>query len=102
MSDLQCPATFHLLGPGVAPPARDVVHGAPVAAVYAAPGRGGEDAEPLDSSDLIACLDDLADLHRGEHVLILAGEVAWPLRDSTDEAVVRIDADGWSVSSPLS
>ena len=107
MSDLQCPATFHVFGPVRTPERWDLVHGAPIVAVYAAPSRRGAETDneregadllPLPIADTLdAALIDLSDLYRGEHVVVLATEISPPLRAEDDELVVRIDADGMAV-----
>lgn len=105
MSDLQCPATFHVVGPAASPD-RELLDGAPVAAVYAGSGRRPpwDDVDgqtrPLPAGPLSTALDDLSDLHRGCHVLVLPGEVEAPLRDETDVVRVRIDADGRTIDRP--
>lgn len=109
MSDLQCPATFHVFGPAALPENLDLVHGAPIAAVHAAPGRdltdvaaGPAEPDPWPRGDrpLWEVLEDLADLHRGRHVLVLAGRVEAPLESPGDVLVARLDADGRTVSRP--
>lgn len=107
MSDLQCPATFHVFGPSRTPERFDLVHGAPIVAVYAAASRRsavpeevGDQTEllPLPEHDTFdAVLLDLSDLYRGCHVVVLTDEVGAPLRSEDDELVVRIDADGVAV-----
>lgn len=102
MSDLQCPATFHVVGPGVTPERHDLVHGAPIAAVHAAverrpEGANVEVAELDEDRPLDVVLVELSDLYRGLHVLVLPGVVSPPVHDPSDELVVRIDADGRSI-----
>lgn len=106
MSDLQCPATFHVFGPAAVPEAR--VHAAPVAAVHAAPGRdaahvaGSAEPDPWPRGDrsLWEVLTELADLYRGRHVLVLPAHVEAPLESADDVVIVRLDADGRAVSRP--
>ena len=117
MSDLQCPATFLVLGPaGVTAAAR--VAGTRLAAAYATPeGRavaaaavGGSDltvaALELDGTSYVAALEGLADVHRGETVLVVLPEVAaaaladaWGRRAAAPDEVLEVvvDGDGWSV-----
>lgn len=105
MSDLQCPATFHVAGP------QAPVHGpaswseVPVAAVFVGAGRPSTQvsahdgpAEELPAGRVLwDVLEELADEYRGRHVLVLPAEVSAPLTGPQDAVVVRIDADGASV-----
>lgn len=101
MSDLHCPARLTLaaraegLDLGSARPA----------AVYASAGGAalaGRLGTPYDvlSGTLPGALDEVADLHRGEDVLVLLApeELAQlPAKGGTGGPVlVAIDADGWS------
>lgn len=129
MSDLQCPATLvlltHVSRPGVrrAEHAERLLRDLRVAAVYAAPGTGptadvvGEalslppHEEPgLDGPSYRDALAALADLHRGETVVVVAGEATIAdlerfLGDPGEGGyagsapigpfVVAIDSDGW-------
>lgn len=108
MSDLQCPATFHVLGPGASRPVADrLLDGAGVAAVHAGvgvhgagvhAGDGESTHEPLDETrPLWDVLDELSDLYRGCHVLILPSTATPPLTSTDDAVTVRIDADGRTV-----
>lgn len=103
MSDLQCPATFHVFGPSCAPERLDLVHGAPIVAVHAADSRRTDIRDSTEVLSLPECgnfdatLLDLSDLYRGCHAVVLAAEVHLPLRSADDEIVVRIDADGMAV-----
>lgn len=103
MSDLQCAARFTLVTDG------DVeVAGLRPAAVYAsasveeATGSGAARYDVL-SGPLSAALEALADLHRGEDVLVLvtAAELADLPGAGGRSAPVRvdIDADGWALQS---
>lgn len=105
MSDLQCPATFHVAGPQVP------VHGpaswteVPVAAAFVGAGRHSAQVSAQDGPTeqipaaraLWDVLEELADEYRGRHVLVLPAEVSAPLTGPQDAVVVRIDADGASV-----
>ncbi|MGZ5417544.1 MAG: hypothetical protein ACXWDI_10215 [Nocardioides sp.] len=118
MSDLQCPATFLVLGTGAADrPAPDLRH-ARLAAVYAVapdaevaariareaglPLRWLQEPSGTTYPDGLA---DLADLHRGETVLVVLrpGAVSALAErgglDPTRNRVIRVavDADGWTV-----
>ncbi|WP_068430506.1 hypothetical protein [Piscicoccus intestinalis] len=116
MSDLQCPVTFYVRSPRTAgaddeaderlPVADDEVR---IALVYAAPTRAlaaERLAESLgcavrveDSLDdeVLPALHELADLHRGESVVVLpAAEV--PTRSAFPWVRVRIDGDGTSIA----
>lgn len=120
MSDLQCPVTFYVLSPRAAGAADDEAEPrlpvsddeVRVALVYAAPTRifaAERLAESLgcvvraeDSLDeeVLPALHDLADLHRGEIVVVLpAAQVP---THSASPAVpwvrVRIDGDGTSIT----
>lgn len=117
MSDLQCPATFLVLG-SAEPRALQAVSDARLAAAYAVPEARarvaaalGETGPPVTALDLdgttyAAALDGLADLHRGETVLVVLpedGPAALSGRaDRADRAAgevleVAVDADGRSV-----
>lgn len=123
MSDLQCPATFVVVGPGRPAPGEDPAE--PVAAVYVAPGRRCEvrpgqarvstgragvgddarvaapdvsEASDLGADPLWSVLEDLADLHRGCRVVVLPDRVEPPLAMADDVLIVRIDADGATVT----
>ena len=112
MSDLQCAATLYVLGPEADAPER-LPDEARVAAVWFAPSRRaqgealarrwgclaqdepGLDAptwppQPEDPSDAVA------DLHRGESVLVLPAH-PYPGRGPQDRVQVRIDGDGRAV-----
>lgn len=113
MSDLQCPATFLVAGPAARPDAGVLVE-AGIAALFAEPERLAEAeriAAPIsagvapiaiaDERDpppwggaLLAKLDELSDLHRGQTCLVLLGRVRPPLGGPGDVVRVRIDADG--------
>jgi hypothetical protein len=117
MSDLQCPATFLVLGPA-GTEAVGRLAGTRLAAVYAVP-EGREVATAVagisdlpvsalepDGSSYAAARDGLADLHRGETVLVVLPEaVASTLagggedRETAGAEVleVAVDSDGWSV-----
>ncbi len=87
MSDLQCPATFLVLG-SAEPRALEGVSDARLSAAYAVPEARarvadalGETGPPVTALDLdgttyVAALDGLADLHRGETVLVVLPEDA--------------------------
>jgi hypothetical protein len=118
MSDLQCPATFLVLGTGDPDrPAPDLRH-ARLAAVYAVAPDAEVAARIAHGAGLrVRLLEeqpgttypdglaDLADLHRGETVLVVLrpGAVAAlaerggldPARDRMIR--VAVDADGWTV-----
>ena len=96
MSDLQCPATFLVVGPARACPAEDPAE--PVAAVHAAPGREVPGCAPLEDGPLWSVLADLADLYRGCRVVVLAARVEPPLTTADAAVLVRIDADGASLA----
>lgn len=117
MSDLQCPATFLVLGSAGAVAAARVA-GTRLAAAYATPeGRevaaaavGGSDlsvaALELDGTSYVAALEGLADVHRGETVLVVLPEAAAAAladavgrrAEAPDEVVeVAVNGDGWSV-----
>lgn len=109
MSDLQCPAILLVLGQAGWPSHVPLPHDANVVAVYCpadaievatdladeldVPLRpivelnGTQHAEPTEA------LNDLADLHRGEAVVVLTG---WG--ENVAARRIRIDADGWAVS----
>ena len=115
MSDLQCPATFLVLGADRTAP--DLRH-ARVAAVYAVapdaevaariaqgaglPVRLLEEPSGTTYPDGLA---DLADLHRGETVVVVLGPGAVTVLaergglDPDRNQVIRldVDADGWTV-----
>lgn len=103
MSDLQCPATFHVLGPDASRSVADrLLDGAGLAAVHAGAGVHAGDGEsthePLDETrPLWDVLGELSDLYRGCHVLILPSRVTPPLTSTDDAVTVRIDADGRTV-----
>lgn len=113
MSDLQCPATFYVLGPGTdagsevpLPVGRD---DARIAVVRCAPTRealGQRLAEALDcgllleeslAGDVLSALADFSDLHRGESLVVLPAE-GYPGRPDDRWLSVRVDADGTAVS----
>ena len=114
MSDLLCPATFLVLG-SAEPRALQAVSDARLAAAYAVPEARarvaaalGETGPPVTALDLegttyAAALDGLADLHRGETVLVVLPEDApAALSGRADRAAgevleVAVDADGRSV-----
>ena len=120
MSDLQCPATFLVLG-SAEPRALEGVSDARLSAAYAVPEAQarvadalGETGPPVTALDLdgttyVAALDGLADLHRGETVLVVlpedapavlcgrADRVAAEVLEVTEVLEVAVDADGWSV-----
>ncbi|HYO85956.1 MAG TPA: hypothetical protein VES01_05800 [Dermatophilaceae bacterium] len=109
MSDLQCPATLLVLGSAGWPdsPAADVP--GRVACIYTDPLRRAEaealavrfDAAPVRQGPvsfagggrLPTDLDEVADQHRGETVIVL------PAGSQGTNRLVRIDADGWSVAA---
>ncbi len=100
MGDLQCPARIYVAGPWAAGGAGDRLRHERIAGVY-------QVAEPVEQAR--ALLEDLADRHRGEAVLVvgdtalvsgaLRGLVAgWSAQGWSDaNAVVAMeaDADGW-------
>ena len=105
MSDLQCPARLFLLG-GSSPPAPSVVaalRGQRVVAVYGPePGSDSESEVASRLADELGTavattdsLDDVADRHRGEAVVVVGDH-------GYDEPLVavEIDADGMRVTSP--
>ncbi len=111
MSDLQCPATFYVLGPGDGPGEEDAAplpagrDEARIALVRCAPGRAGlgehlagdlgcgvEVDESL-AGDVRAVLVDIADLHRGESVVVLPAS-AYPGRPPQRWLRVRVDSHG--------
>jgi hypothetical protein len=117
MSDLQCPATFLVLG-SAEPRMLQRVSDTRLAAAYAVPeARAGVAAAlggtgppvtalDLDGTTYAAALEGLADLHRGESVLVVLPEDAAAAlsgrADGADTAAgdileVAVDADGWSV-----
>ena len=117
MSDLQCPATFLVLG-SADPRALEGVRDARLAAAYAVPeararvaaALGGTGPQvttlDLDGSTYAAALEGLADLHRGETVLVvlpedapaaLAGRGDRSPAPAGEVLEVAVDADGWSV-----
>lgn len=81
MSDLQCPARFVL--------------------VHADGETAGADTELAPDAAPLSQLEDLADLHRGETLVIrvpvgLVETLPRRLRPTPDEPVrVEVDADGW-------
>lgn len=114
MSDLQCPARFLLLC-GVGAPDADALRHQRVAAVYdGTGGRGGAaaadlarglgltvqvTARPFSAADVLARgpealeqLRDLADLHRGETVVVAATGA------HGQRVEVAVDGDGVSVA----
>ena len=97
MSDLQCPARVYVATPDEADPQPSGVR---IASVYT--WSAGEVA------DVRAALDDLADRHRGESVLVLVDEAQraeigrWAGsaggQDRADgPLVLEGDADGWRI-----
>jgi hypothetical protein len=117
MSDLQCAATFLVLGSAGAE-AGSRVAGTRLAAAYAAPEghavaaaavqRSGLTVATLepDGTSYAAALEGLADLHRGETVLVVLPEAAaaaladaWGRQADGPDTVleVAVDGDGWSV-----
>jgi len=117
MSDLQCPATFLVLGPaGGDAVAR--LSGTRLAAAYAVPegldvatALAGESGPPvtaleLDTASYGSALAELADVHRGETVLVvvpravaavLAGRGEDEVGPVAEVLEVAVDSDGWSV-----
>lgn len=114
MSDLQCPATFLV----VATAARAEAIPAPgprLAAVYAVPEGAAVAAtwareaglsvgalEAAGGTSYAAALAELADLHRGETVLVVlpdaaVDELAGAVHGAGPVLEVVVDADGWSV-----
>jgi hypothetical protein len=119
VSDLLCPATFLVLGSAAEQAAARVV-GARLAAAYAtvdgravaAAGGGGwglgVGTLELDGTTYASALEDLADLHRGETVLVvlpqdtaaaLAAACGSPDGEPDRVLEVAVDGDGWSVRS---
>lgn len=113
MSDLQCPATFYVLGPGHDDAAAPVLPVDPdcarIAVVRCAPGREAV-ARPLAEAlgcgmlidgllagDVPAALLELSDLHRGESLVVLPAG-GYPGRPDDRWLHVRIDSDGTVVS----
>lgn len=117
MSDLQCPVTFYVLSPRTAgaaddeaderlPVADDEVR---IALVYAAPARAlaaerlaeslGCPVRVEDSLDdeALPALHELADLHRGESVVVLPATQV-PIHSARPWVRVRIDGDGTSIT----
>lgn len=117
MSDLQCPVTFYVLSPRTAgaaddeaderlPVADDEVR---IALVYAAPTRAlaaerlaeslGCPVRVEDSLDdeALPALHELADLHRGESVVVLPATQV-PIHSARPWVRVRIDGDGTSIT----
>lgn len=111
MSDLQCPATFYVLGPGgdgheeqdvTLPVGRDVAR---IALVRCAPRRAGLGERlagnlgcglKVDESlvgDARTGLLDIADLHRGESVVVLP-DSGYPGRPADRWLRVRVDSHG--------
>ena len=118
MSDLQCPATFLVLGTGGAARPAPELRQARLAAVYAVTPdadvaawiarEAGLPVRPLEESAGTTYPDglaDLADLHRGETVVVVLptrAVSALAERGGLDPArnrVIRVavDADGWTV-----
>ena len=120
MSDLQCPARIVLLDADVAHTSTEALQAERVAHVYADRGCGALDPATalaaawevvvtgLDASPggLRTALEDLADLHRGETVVVVThGEVmtallptlGWAVEDRAPCAglVLERDGDGW-------
>lgn len=113
MSDLQCPATFLVVAAAAAEPLPSP--GPRLAAVYAVPEGAAVAAtwarqaglpvgslEAPGGSSYRATLAELADLHRGETVLVAlpdtaVDELAGALRGAGTVLEVGVDADGWSV-----
>ena len=118
MSDLQCPASFLVLGTGGADRAAPDLRHARLAAVYAVSPDADVAARIAHVAGLPVRLleeppgttypdglDDLADLHRGETVVVVLrpGELASlaerggldPARDRVLQ--LAVDADGWTV-----
>jgi hypothetical protein len=114
VSDLQCPATFLVTGSGATEAASSLA-GTRLAAAYAVPeglavagaAAGGVPVSPLGpaGTSYAAVLEELADVHRGETVLVvLPEEAVATLASGTDAAPdgvlqVAVDGDGWSVRS---
>ena len=120
MSDLQCPATVLVLRDDVA---TGVLAEHRVAAVVASEARataarrlGAAIGAPVVRRDLaddpVSTLEELADLHRGETLLLVADDVVADAlltrllgrnatRDLGDEPLVElaVDADGWALRS---
>lgn len=112
MSDLQCPADFYVLGPVAVPDSVAFPVGrddARIGVVRCAPARvelGRRLAESLGCAvaveesldgDVLVALVDLADLHRGESLVVLPA-AGYPGRPSDRWLRVRIDSDGTAVS----
>lgn len=120
MSDLQCPATFLVLAGDPADDVAQALMSERVAAVYAGSeglaGTAGRLAGPLGltcaveaalgGSSYPGAIEALADVHRGETVVLVPGAPATEeLRDRagmTDGepgygVVLAVDGDGWSV-----
>jgi hypothetical protein len=114
MSDLQCPATF-LVVAAAAAPGTAASPGLRLAAVYAVPEGGAVAAawaaeaglpvgtlEASGGTSYAASLVELADLHRGETVLVVlpdaaVDDLAGAGRGTSQVLEVVVDADGWSV-----
>lgn len=112
MSDLQCAATLYVIGPEADAP-QELPDEARVAAVWSGPGRLA-DAEALARRwECVARVDAgldaptwpppahdpyeaIADLHRGESVLVLPAH-AYTGCDDSDLAQLRIDGDGRAI-----
>jgi hypothetical protein len=128
VSDLQCPATFWLVsGPDGLDRVRSVLGAARVAGIYADPAAEAlastaaeELGAPVHTTDELAPLrptedadaararwrgavEDVADLYRGETVLLVGdAESIGRVVSGTPADVLRVevDADGWRVSEP--
>lgn len=112
MSDLQCPATFLVTGPAATEAAARLA-GTRLAAAYAVPEGLAVAAAAaaglpvasleLDGTSYAAVLEDLADVHRGETVLVVLPEhavetLAGGAATGPDGVLqVAVDGDGWSV-----
>jgi hypothetical protein len=114
MSDLQCPATFLVVAAAAAADTASspglrlaavyaVPEGAAVAATWAAEaGLPVGSFEAAGGTSYAAALEELADLHRGETVLVVlpdaaVDELAGAARGTGRVLEVVVDADGWSV-----
>lgn len=114
MSDLQCPVTVLLVASAAVPPealAEELSH-ARVSSVYGGPqeasyvercatalGCPGAVEPALDGGHIRPALDDIADVHRGETVVVVASSEALRPFAGTGPATTTLrligDADGW-------
>lgn len=112
MSDLQCAATLYVCGPSAQLPV-SAPDEARIAAVWAGPSRS---AMAADLADRWGCsvrdepaldeptwpppesdpYEEIADLHRGESVVVLPAH-PYPSHADADRVQVRIDGDGRAV-----